>query len=291
MQRRRYGVLFLILMLLLGVSLTGCGGTATGDTEETQEAVTDTTEKQENVEETQTETVTTETEEEVETMAEKKTVETRPEEQKQDSSQQAEKGAEKEQLREVETQVLSEMEMVNLEVENASNFAAELPGFMDRNEASLEADPELEGLLIRHYGLNQEVSRQTRYYYDRIDLNSDGVDEIFAILVGPKTTGTAGSMGSLILETDGVLEVEKDFSQLYMPIVVSTNTQDGWHDLILCVGAADGTEHYVVLTHSDGSYAIGGQVLDYLEGIDGTAYLCNDLNEDSENGTYLVLGK
>ena len=290
MQRRRYGVLFLILMLLLGVSLTGCGGTAT-DTGETLEAAKDTTEKQDSLEEKQTAAVSSGTEEDLETMAEKKAVETSLEEQKKDVSLQAETGAEKEQLREVETQVLSEMEMVNLEVENASNFAAELPGFMDRNEAFLEADPELEGLLIRHYGLNQEVSRQTRYYYDRIDLNSDGVDEIFAILVGPKTTGTAGSMGSLILETEGVLEVEKDFSQLYMPIVVSTNTQDGWHDLILCVGAADGTEHYVVLTHSDGSYAIGGQVLDSLDGIDGTAYLCNDLNEDSENGTYLVLGK
>lgn len=99
--------------------------------------------------------------------------------------------------------MLSEMQMVSLEVENASNFATELPGFMDRNEASLEADPELEGLLIRHYGLTEEISKQTRYYYDRIDLNGDGVDEIFAILVGPKTTEAAGSMASLILEKRG----------------------------------------------------------------------------------------
>lgn len=291
MQRRRYGVLFLILMLLLGVSLAGCGRTAANATKETVEAANDTAEKQDSVEEEQAETVTLETEEDPETTAEKNVVETAGREQTQGAVSQADKETEKEQLQEVETQMLSEMQMVSLEVENASNFATELPGFMDRNEASLEEDPELEGLLIRHYGLTEEISKQTRYYYDRIDLNGDGADEIFAILVGPKTTEAAGSMGSLILEKEGGLQVEKDFSHLYMPIVVSNNTQDDWHDLILCVGAEDGTEHYVVLTHSDGSYAIGGQLLESLDGIDGTAYLCNDLNEDQESGRYLMLGK
>ena len=76
MQRRRYGVLFLILMLLLGVSLAGCGRTAANATKETVEAANDTAEKQDSVEEEQAETVTLETEEDPETTAEKNVVET-----------------------------------------------------------------------------------------------------------------------------------------------------------------------------------------------------------------------
>ena len=272
--------------------LTGCGTADNGSVGETVETVTDTAEKAEQAETEPVVASTLESEERAEqTTEEKISADSQENTQTSGADLKEKENGEAEQAREVETQVLSEMQMVSLEVENASNFAMELPGFMDRNEASLEADPELEQLLIHHYGLTEEISKQTRYYYDRIDLNGDEVDEIFAILVGPETTGIAGSMGSLILEKDGKLEIEKDFSQLYMPIVVSTNMQDGWHDLILCVGAEDGMEHYVVLTHDDGAYAIGGQVLDSLDGIDGAAYLCNDLNEDQETGRYLTLGK
>ena len=292
MQRRLYGVLFLTNAALMIGTLTGCGTADNGSVGETVETVTDTAEKAEQAETEPVVASTLESEERAEqTTEEKISADSQENTQTSGADLKEKENGEAEQAREVETQVLSEMQMVSLEVENASNFAMELPGFMDRNEASLEADPELEQLLIHHYGLTEAISKQTRYYYDRIDLNGDEVDEIFAILVGPETTGIAGSMGSLILEKDGKLEIEKDFSQLYMPIVVSTNMQDGWHDLILCVGAEDGMEHYVVLTHDDGAYAIGGQVLDSLDGIDGAAYLCNDLNEDQETGRYLTLGK
>lgn len=292
MQRRLYGVLFLTNAVLMIGTLTGCGTADNGSVGETVETVTDTAEKAEQAETEPVVASTLESEERAEQTTEKKiSADSQENTQTSGADLKEKENGEAEQAREVETQVLSEMQMVSLEVENASNFAMELPGFMDRNEASLEADPELEQLLIHHYGLTEEISKRTRYYYDRIDLNGDEVDEIFAILVGPETTGIAGSMGSLILEKDGKLEIEKDFSQLYMPIVVSTNMQDGWHDLILCVGAEDGMEHYVVLTHDDGAYAIGGQVLDSLDGIDGAAYLCNDLNEDQETGRYLTLGK
>lgn len=288
MRRRLCGVLFLSMMLMISGMLAGCGSSS-ADNRETPDEVTGTMEKIESME--SAEHVSQETQSDKETISEKKPIaDNQDSKQTQEGLTKIQESAAN-QSEEVETQVLSEMQMVSLEVENASNFAMELPGFMDRNEASLEADPELEALLIRHYGLTDEICRQTRYYYDRIDLNEDLVDEIFVILVGPQTTGNAGSMGSLILEENGELKVEKDFSQLYMPIVVSTNTQENWHDLILCVGENDGTEHYVVLTYRDGSYAIGGQMLETLEGIDGAAYLCNDLNEDQETGRYLMLGK
>mgnify|MGYP001270092698 CR=1 FL=1 len=295
MQRRLYGVLFLTNAVLMIGTLTGCGTADNGSVGETVETVTDTAEKDQSLEnddkKKQEKQQEQKTQEKEQTTEKKISADSQENTQTSGADLKEKENGEAEQAREVETQVLSEMQMVSLEVENASNFAMELPGFMDRNEASLEADPELEQLLIHHYGLTEEISKQTRYYYDRIDLNGDEVDEIFAILVGPETTGIAGSMGSLILKKDGKLEIEKDFSQLYMPIVVSTNMQDGWHDLILCVGAEDGMEHYVVLTHDDGAYAIGGQVLDSLDGIDGAAYLCNDLNEDQETGRYLTLGK
>lgn len=290
MRKRLYGVLFLSMVLMLSGMLAGCGSSAT-DNGETPEKVVETMENTESAEGESGEPVRKEIRSDKETSAEKQPAADGVEPEQGQDSLEANKESLAKQSEEVETQVLSGMQMVSLEVENASNFAMELPGFMDRNEASLEADPELEALLIRHYGLTEEISRQTRYYYDRIDLNEDSVDEIFVILVGPQTTGKAGSMGSLVLEENGELKVEKDFSQLYMPIVVSTNTQENWHDLILCVGENDGTEHYVVLTYRDGSYAIGGQMLETLEGIDGAAYLCNDLNEDQETGRYLTLGE
>lgn len=55
-----------------------------------------------------------------------------------------------------------------------------------------------------------------------------------------------------------------------------------------------GTEaEFVLLTCSDGFYkeVSDGEVLESLDGIEGTAIICNDLMADMESGDYLTLAK
>jgi len=171
------------------------------------------------------------------------------------------------------------------------DFEMEIPGFLDRNEASLEPYPELEELLIEHYGLTSSQCAETRYYYNKIDLNDDGMEEILVVLLGPHTTGESGSVGSLVVQGVKGLRVEKDFTQLNLPVLISNESHEGWRDLVLCVGDGNSGYHYMALTYKEGSYGMGAQPVASLDDIDGTVYLCNDLTEDSRTGNFLVLGQ
>lgn len=48
-----------------------------------------------------------------------------------------------------------------------------------------ERKPELEKALKEKYDLDDKGAKETRYYYNCIDLNGDGVNEIFVEVVGP----------------------------------------------------------------------------------------------------------
>lgn len=175
-------------------------------------------------------------------------------------------------------------------IKNTLKIAMTLPGFLDRNEAEKIANPELEQLLMDHYQLSKEQCSQTQYYYNNVDLNEDGINEIFVVLIGPYTSSESGSQAALVLMDEEGLRVEKNFNDLYMPFVVSNQMNDGWHDLVLVVGAGGRMDHYVVLKHDKGAYAISTTPVEEIESIDGTIYLCNDLEEDQMNGNFLTLG-
>ena len=53
-------------------------------------------------------------------------------------------------------------------------------------------EPALAEFLISYYQIPDEEQSKTRYYYNHIDLNEDGTDEIFVVVVGEYTKVSLG---------------------------------------------------------------------------------------------------
>lgn len=174
-----------------------------------------------------------------------------------------------------------------------------LSGFEDAAEYSVETVyaekeeyPELAAFLISYYQIPQEYLSETRYYYNYIDLDDDGTDEIFAFVVGEYTEVPFGDP-ALILQKDeaGGFTVLEAFEGVHTPITISKNTMNGWHDIIYNEygrGAEDGYRicHY----NLDGGYQTEiNELLEDMPMQDGTQILSNNLIDDMDKGNYLTL--
>ena len=127
----------------------------------------------------------------------------------------------------------------------ASEDTLWIPEGTELRMAQTRHSPELAEVIAETYGISQEEWQNTRCYYDYVDLNEDGVDEILAVVMGMYTSGSGG-----------------------------------------------GSEPaFVRLTCTDGIYTnpADAEVLESLEGITGTAILCNDAAADLAADSALTL--
>ena len=58
--------------------------------------------------------------------------------------------------------------------------------------AKMEPDGKLAAFLAAYYQIPDEYLPETRYYYDTLDLNSDGKDELLVVVVGEYTEQEGG---------------------------------------------------------------------------------------------------
>ncbi|WP_300693107.1 hypothetical protein [uncultured Oscillibacter sp.] len=178
----------------------------------------------------------------------------------------------------------------------ANVFTGWLPAGVEQVMAETEANPELEQAIIDYYEIPEESWGTTKYYYNYVDLNGDGKEEILAVVMGPYTSGSGGSSLLWVLP-HADMAVNQAFTLINTPIIVTkeaTNGQEfGAKGLIVQRSGGGGETEFVLLTCSDGIYkgAGDGEVLDSLDGVEGTAIICNDLIADMENGDYLTLEK
>lgn len=177
-----------------------------------------------------------------------------------------------------------------------NTFTGWLPAGVEQVMAETEANPELEQAIIDYYQIPEESWEATKYYYNYVDLNGDGAEEILAVVMGPYTSGTGGSSMLWVLPYAD-MAVNQAFTLINTPIIVTkeaTNGQEyGTRGLIVqCSGGGAETE-FVLLTCSNGFYkeVNDGEVLESLDNVEGTAIICNDLIADVENGNYLTLAK
>ena len=84
---------------------------------------------------------------------------------------------------------------------NAS-AAAWLPQGVKQLPSEKEPNEMVRTALIDTYQIPEDEWDMTRYYYNYVDLNEDGSDEIFALAVGPYVSGSGGSC-ALLLDADG----------------------------------------------------------------------------------------
>ena len=138
--------------------------------------------------------------------------------------------------------------------------------------------PLLADVIAETYMIPEEERASTRYAYNYVDLNGDGQDEIFALVLGPYTSGTGGDSGLLVLPYAG-MTVSQRFTLLRGPILVSDHTTNGANDLI-CLRSGGGAEPALItLTAVDGVYGnlSDAPTLETTEGLTGTAILAGDM--------------
>ena len=86
--------------------------------------------------------------------------------------------------------------------------------------------PELAAFLTEYYQIPEEECKETRYYYNYIDLNEDGTDEIVAVTIGDTISDTRGDV-ALILRPgeNGQFEVLGAFSEIHTPVMISDDLE------------------------------------------------------------------
>ncbi len=158
--------------------------------------------------------------------------------------------------------------------------------------AETEEYPELAEFLISYFGIPEEYLAESRYYYNYVDLNEDGTEEILALVVGEYTTGSGGDT-VLLIEKDAENFVVSDaFYMVRTPVIVSDNMTNGWHDLIFPVYGGGNDIGYSICHYSeDGTYMSESNefVEDLDDSISGHQILSNNLIDDKDKGTYLSL--
>lgn len=156
-----------------------------------------------------------------------------------------------------------------------------------------EKNAELEKLIKDTFQIPEENLADTKYYYNNVDLNSDGKDEIIAVAIGSYTSGTGGDSALIVSKEGDKLEVMQELSLVHEPIIVSENVTNGYKDIIVpnYGGGADPKEAYKVLKNKDGYYSNmnSSEAVSEISDVKGIAIIANDIAKDIEAGKALSL--
>lgn len=172
-----------------------------------------------------------------------------------------------------------------------------LPKYADGKIGQLPSetdhDVKLEALIAKTWEIPEDDRQKTFYEYNKVDLNGDGKQEIFAAVIGDYTSGTGGD--SALIATvgeDGSLTLKQTFTLVRQPVIISGHKTNGWNDLIFQqYGGGAQMTYRLLRADKSGKYPnVGsGRKLANLDKISGTAVVYNDLGADQAAGTALFL--
>lgn len=151
---------------------------------------------------------------------------------------------------------------------------------------------ELADFLACYYQIPEEYQSETRYYYNYIDLNDDGLMEIFAVVIGEYTQNSSGDPAVILSVSEtGEFVVVETFASIRTPVTISEQTTGGWHDIIYYAYGGDEEDGYRICHYNpDGGYQTElSEIVDELEPVGGTQILSNNLIDDMDQGRYLTL--
>ncbi|WP_155592222.1 M56 family metallopeptidase [Lysinibacillus cavernae] len=160
--------------------------------------------------------------------------------------------------------------------------------------AEPQPNAQLEKIIVEYLQIPNEFLETTKYYYNYVDLDEDGNEEIFTVLMGPYTSGTGGSTALLLKQQDtGEWQVKQEFTLIQTPIIISDKVTNGNKEIIVMNAGGGAKGNYVVLSTKGDSYTAvnEGTVIQGLEGVTGKAIISNDLLKDMEDGKALYLHK
>lgn len=179
--------------------------------------------------------------------------------------------------KESETVAAAEQEMENW-----------LPDEVEKMVSETEAREDLEQAMIDYYQIPEEERSETRYYYNYVDMDNNGEQEVFAMVISPSLSGTGGS-SALWLGPD--MEVKQSFTLVNAPILVTEEEKNGYKELILERSGGGAAAEVVMLTYENGEYTrvSDGKPVEDTEKLKGTAILCDDMSWEAAEGS-LTLG-
>lgn len=150
---------------------------------------------------------------------------------------------------------------------------------------------ELADFLAVYYQIPEELWQKTRYYYNLVDLNEDGTDEIFAVVISDEWKNAAGDPALILkAEEDGTFTVLEAFDKIHTPVTILDNTTNGWHDILLKVYGGGDSGYLVCHYNINGGYQTDlNEFYEELEPASGTQILSNNLIDDLDQGNYLTI--
>lgn len=167
---------------------------------------------------------------------------------------------------------------------------------VEQKYAEKEEYPELADFLAYYYQIPEDEQAETRYYYNYIDLNEDGEQEIFAIIIREDDLGDDGGPALILApkedasEEGGAFAVLEDFAEVITPVMISQETVNGWHDVIY--PANDMLERGFLVCHYDtqaGYHSGENEFLPEAPQVSGVRILSNNLIDDMDQGNYMTL--
>ena len=145
-----------------------------------------------------------------------------------------------------------------------------------------QRDIKLEKALIKEFELDR-YQDSTRYYYNKVDLNGDGIPEIFAYVVGPYVCGTGGCSAVIYKQEGEEYNLLARFSLVNNPIIISKNKTKGYRDIIMNVYGG-GIESFFALLKYDGtSYPSNPSTQPKVEPetkVEGIAIIADDISKN-----------
>jgi len=148
-------------------------------------------------------------------------------------------------------------------------------------KAETKPDPEIESAFSEEFGIRRGEDK-VRYYYNRVDLDGDGVPEIFVYLTGPLLCGSGGCSGLVLKRANSGYTVKSRFSLVRTPVFVSETKTNGWKDIIMYVAGGGIEASYRVLKFDGKTYPLNPSIQPEVESstIKGIGIISDDVTEN-----------
>lgn len=167
------------------------------------------------------------------------------------------------------------------------NPEAWIPPSIPKQYAETNPCPELKKAIVAYYELSEEERANTSYVYNRVDLNGDGTEEIFAVITGPYTSGTGGDSAVWGRLYKGKFQIYQSFPLIRTPVIITQEATNGLPNgakgiIVRRSGGGTPTELIQYVSH-DGEYV--PEPFSGLDKVKGTAILCTAPGTDTKKLT------
>ena len=162
-----------------------------------------------------------------------------------------------------------------------------IPASIQKQYAETKPCPELERAIADYYDIQKEERSSTYYVYNKVDLNGDGTDEIFAVITGPYTSGTGGDSAVWGRLYKGKFQIYQSFTLMRTPIIITKDATNGLpngaRSIIVRQSGGSAPAELIQYVSHDGEYV--PEPCDSLDKVKGTAILCTAPGTDAEKLT------